>query len=301
MNYDHSFHAGGFSDVLKHAVLAACIAALNAKEKPYRIIDAFAGQGLYDFQSDAAIRCPEWQDGIAKLDIHENIPFFAPYFSVLQQLNPSCKQGKPMRYYAGSPVLAQNLVRVADRITLLEANPKVTPILRENIGRDKAVSILESDAWRALAGLLPPPEKRGLVLIDPPFETPNELERLFPLLQLCLKKWRDGVFMVWLPLKTKSQEEFVVQSLKNLSAELGFKVESLFLKLQVREYGENAVVKLPGAIANREALKNNGLPANAVFLINPPYAVLQTAPAAAEYMAQVLSEMPVGKSVRVEC
>ncbi len=233
MNYDHSFHAGSFSDVLKHSVLAACCTALNQKEKPYRVIDAFAGFGSYDLQSEAAIRCPEWQDGIAAL---ENVlcpaalqPFFSPYFAAIAALNANGGQ----RYYPGSPAVARALARPQDRITLLEANPKFIPQLKHNMRADKRVSILQADAWKALAGLLPPPEKRGLVLIDAPFETENEHARTVDLLHACYKKWQAGTIIAWLPLKSAVQEANMLHQLRTWPK----RPEVLYMKLQPHGYG----------------------------------------------------------------
>ena len=177
MNYRHAFHAGNFADVFKHAILARILVYLALKEAPFRFIDTHAGAGRYDLSSEAARRSPEWRDGVARL-IKARPPapvaaLLAPY---LQAIGPSDADGRPASY-PGSPALAQALLRSQDRIALCEAHPEERERLVAALGRDSRLSIVGTDGYVALNAYIPPKERRGVVLIDPPYEEPDESER----------------------------------------------------------------------------------------------------------------------------
>ncbi len=177
INYRHAFHAGNFADVLKHAVLARVLVYLTRKESPFRFIDTHAGAGRFDLMSQEAKRSPEWREGVARvLTASPPAPvaeFLRPY---LEAVGPHDADGRPLSY-PGSPAIAQTLMRAQDRIALCEANPEEREALIAALGRDGRLSIVGTDGYVALNAYLPPKERRGLVLIDPPFEAPNEAER----------------------------------------------------------------------------------------------------------------------------
>ena len=201
MNYRHAFHAGNFADVMKHAVLARILVYLTQKDAPLRFIDTHAGAGRYDLASAAARRSPEWRDGIARvLKASPPAPIarlLAPY---LQAVGPHDAGGMPASY-PGSPAIAQALLRPQDRIALCEAHPEERETLVAALGRDSRLSIVGTDGYVALNAYCPPKERRGLVLIDPPFEEPDELKRVEEALARAIRKWPTGIYAAWRPIR----------------------------------------------------------------------------------------------------
>jgi len=183
MNYRHAFHAGNFADVLKHAVLARIIEYLKRKPGAFRVIDTHAGIGLYDLSSDEAQRTGEWRGGIGRLLDAALSPdaaaLLAPYLEAVRALNP---QGG-VRLYPGSPLVARHLLRPIDRLTAIELHPQDS---------------------LALGAHLPPKEKRGLVLVDPPFEKEGEFDRLAAGLVTAHRRWPGGTYALWYPVKDRA-------------------------------------------------------------------------------------------------
>jgi 23S rRNA (adenine2030-N6)-methyltransferase len=206
MNYRHAFHAGNFADVMKHAVFAWVIEALKRKDAPFRVVDTHAGAGLYDLSSDPAERTGEWRDGIGRLfgSDAQTLPpsvreYLKPYLDVVAGLNPDATP----RRYPGSPWIADRLLRRGDCLVANELHPEDGTALRRVFATRKGVKILELDAWTALKALLPPPERRGVVLIDPPFEQPRELDRLVEGLVDATRRFAGGVYLLWYPIKDR--------------------------------------------------------------------------------------------------
>ncbi len=201
MNYRHAFHAGNFADVMKHAVLARILVYLTQKDAPLRFIDTHAGAGRYDLAGAEARRSPEWRDGIARvLKASPPAPIarlLAPY---LEAIGPHDAGGMPASY-PGSPAIAQALLRPQDRIALCEAHPEEREMLVAALGRDRRLSIVGTDGYVALNAYCPPKERRGLVLIDPPFEEPDELKRVEEALARAIRKWPTGIYVAWRPIR----------------------------------------------------------------------------------------------------
>lgn len=203
MNYRHSYHAGNFADVLKHAVLARLIDYLKRKDKAFRVIDTHAGSGLYDLQSDAALRTGEWVDGIGRLrkaklsDSAKTL--LAPYLAAVEAANA---EGN-LRFYPGSPSVARHLLRKQDRLSLVELHPEEATRLRSLFEGDYQARVIELDGWLALGAHLPPKEKRGLVLIDPPFEQEGEFDRMVDGLTRAHARWAGGIYALWYPIKDR--------------------------------------------------------------------------------------------------
>ena len=179
MNYRHAFHAGNFADVFKHAILTRLLVLLMRKETPLRFIDTHAGAGRYDLDSEAARRSPEWRDGVARLlkarPQGEVASLLAPY---LQAIGPYDEaDGRPFSY-PGSPAIAQDLLRAQDRLALCEAHPEERERLIAALGRDSRLSVAGADGYAALNAYVPPKERRGLVLVDPPFAATNEAAKV---------------------------------------------------------------------------------------------------------------------------
>ena len=202
MNYRHAFHAGNFADVVKHAILARILVYLGQKSAPFRFIDTHAGAGRYDLMGAEAQRSPEWRDGVARL--HRGL---APRRRSRRCSRPICEAigplgaGRRPASYPGSPAIAQALLRGEDRLALCEAHPEEREKLIAALGRDRRLNIVGTDGYVALNAYLPPKERRGLVLIDPPFEAPDELDRVEGALARALRKWPAGVYLMWRPIR----------------------------------------------------------------------------------------------------
>jgi 23S rRNA (adenine2030-N6)-methyltransferase len=174
MNYRHAFHAGNFADVFKHAVLVRILLHLREKPAPFPVIDTHAGAGLYDLTGPEASRTGEWRHGIDRVRAASLAPeaasLLAPYLEAVTAFNP----GERLEPYPGSPLLALRFMRVQDRLTVCEREPSAGERLKRALAGDPRATAVAIDGWVALNAYLPPKERRGLVLIDPPFEQPDE-------------------------------------------------------------------------------------------------------------------------------
>lgn len=251
MNYRHEFHAGNFADVLKHVFLTRVLLYLRRKDKPFRYIDTHAGAGLYDLEGPEAARSNEARDGIGRLleyaDLGAAADLLEPYLVAVRAA------GAP-KFYPGSPLVAKRLLRPQDKALFCETLPQAAKSLRAALGRDARTKFVEIDGYQGLKAFVPPPERRGLVLIDPPFERRDEYERIFDTLRVALGKWAGGIFMVWLPVKEKD----VVESF--CAAVAAAAPESLRVELRVEEAA-------PG-----RPLAQTGL-----VIVNPPFGLQQEA------------------------
>ncbi|MES2684643.1 MAG: 23S rRNA (adenine(2030)-N(6))-methyltransferase RlmJ [Pseudomonadota bacterium] len=204
MHYRHAYHAGNFADVHKHVVLVGLLQALSRKDSPWSYLETHAGAGLYDLRSSASLKTAESQDGIGQLvadgDYAEPI---ASYLKAVRALNASGEAGY---IYPGSPVLAQALLRDKDRLVLCENVADVFAELRQHFSRDRQSTLHERDGYEAHA-LLPPPEKRGLVLVDPPFERRDEFEAMEEFLIKAQARFAGGIYAFWYPLKNSFEVE----------------------------------------------------------------------------------------------
>jgi len=201
MNYRHVYHAGNFADVVKHAVLALVVEHLKLKPAPFRVIDTHAGIGLYDLSSEPAQKTGEWREGIGRVMEAELAPpvadLLAPYLGVVRELNAD----GPLLRYPGSPLIARALMRDTDRLIVNELHPEDQQELKALFARDRQVKVRELDAWTAVKALLPPPERRGVTLIDPAFEEAGELDRLVAALSEAAKRFAGGTYLLWYPIK----------------------------------------------------------------------------------------------------
>lgn len=202
MNYRHAFHAGNFADVFKHAALLALLDALTAKDKPLCYLDTHAGSGRYALDADEAAKTTEWRDGIGRLFETRDLPKpLHRYVNVIRAFN----QNDALRVYPGSPLLAAQALRANDRIVLCETQDEEAAALRTLLRNDDRVHIHVRDGYAAINALLPPAEKRGLVLIDPPFEAQSEEFRVIENALLAAHtRWPSGVYAVWYPVKRRA-------------------------------------------------------------------------------------------------
>src|SRR5690606_7204683 len=198
MNYRHAFHAGNHADVLKHLLLTRLIALLSRKEAPFAYLDSHAGVGLYDLHGDQASRTGEWLEGVARLLQAEQPPaLLSDYIQLLRAMNPD----GVLRYYPGSPELARQLSREQDRLHLNEKHPEDGRLLKDNRKGDRRVAVHNGEGWHVPRALLPTREKRMLMLIDPPFEQLDELERCVQALAEAIGRMRQAIVAIWYPIK----------------------------------------------------------------------------------------------------
>src|SRR3984957_7316513 len=203
MNYRHAFHAGGFADVIKHIVLVRMLTYLQEKPAAFRVIDTHAGAGVYDLTSDEAQRGAEWLTGIARLMqarfSEAVLPLVQPYLDIVRDFNPQAA----LETYPGSPLIARALLRPQDRLTACEIEPKARKRLLDAQRRDTQARVVDLDGWMALPAFVPPNERRGLVLIDPPFEQKDEFGRLADGFAQAFAKWPTGSYLLWYPVKSR--------------------------------------------------------------------------------------------------
>lgn len=208
MNYRHAFHAGNFADCLKHAALVRILLHLQQKPAPIHVVDTHAGTGLYDLTGDAAGRTGEWKDGIGRLMAPDAAltpaarDLLAPLLDLVAAVNAEAGfAAAPPRLYPGSPVITQRLLRRGDRLSAVELHPEDQVALEDNLAQDRQARVYALDGWLALKSFLPVKERRGLVLVDPPFEAPGEFERLVTGLVEGHRRFATGTYMLWYPIK----------------------------------------------------------------------------------------------------
>src|SRR6201985_1440791 len=218
MNYRHAFHAGNFADVIKHIVLVRILTYLQEKEAAFRVIDTHAGAGLYDLTSEEAERSGEWLTGIARVMQARFSPaaieLVMPYLDLVRAFNPQ----RDLKTYPGSPLIARGLLRPQDRLTACELEPNARKKLIEALRRDEQARVVDLDGWLALAAFVPPNERRGLVLIDPPFEAADEFERLPGRFPAALREEATGIYLLWYPVKSRRATETLAQRVAELAA-----------------------------------------------------------------------------------
>ncbi len=249
MNYRHAFHAGSFADVLKHVVLTRILVHLREKEQAFRIIDTHAGAGLYDLTADEASRTGEWREGIARLiaaklapDLHALV---APYLDAVAAVNG----GSQLRRYPGSPMIALGLMRPQDRLIACELAPRAAAALARQLSRDRRTRAVTIDGWTALKAYVPPKERRGLVLVDPPFEDKREFARLGEAVRAAHRKWASGIYLLWYPIKDRNGPD-------ELARLLGRAGVPKILRIELGGAATSAPARLGGA---------------GLFVINPPW------------------------------
>jgi 23S rRNA (adenine2030-N6)-methyltransferase len=216
VNYRHAFHAGSFADVFKHAVLCRILHYLRGKPAAFRVIDTHAGAGLYDLTSSEASRGGEWRDGIKRLLATQLAAplaaLLAPFLEVVGALNERDR----LTTYPGSPALARAWLRPQDRLIACELEPKACVTLAGHLRGDTRIKTIEIDGWAALTAYLPPSERRGLVLVDPPFEDDGDFHRLSHGLALAHRKWATGVYALWYPIKDRGEPDALAKRLRRL-------------------------------------------------------------------------------------
>jgi len=262
LSYRHAFHAGNHADVLKHVVVIQLLKYLNQKDTPYTFVDTHAGAGLYALDDGYATKNAEYETGIGKLwDRKDLPPPVADYVNLIKSMNPSGK----MRYYPGSPFCADKFMRSADRLRLFELHPSDAKILSENFKkaeahalaqgqkpsvRGKRVIIEKTDGFIGLKALLPPPSRRGLVLLDPPYEVKDDYRSVKDTLTDALRRFATGTYAVWYPVLQRMESRQFPDRLKRLAANGWL----------------NVTLSVTGPSPDGFGLRSSGM-----FVLNPPW------------------------------
>ena len=270
-SYRHAFHAGNHADVLKHALLVHTLDYLNRKDTPYWVIDTHAGAGLYALDGDWAAKNAEFADGIGRLWQRDDLPpLLADYLAQVRRYNPDGR----LRHYPGSPWLTLDALRERDRLRLFEMHPTESDVLvgnLEQLGKAslRQTTIYATDGFEGMKALLPPPPRRGLVLIDPSYEDKQDYRRALNAVKEGLKRFATGTYAVWYPLVQRREATELARHLENLQVKSWLHV--------------SLTVKKP-------ATDGFGLHGSGMFMVNPPwtlYAALQeTMPALTRLLAQ---------------
>jgi 23S rRNA (adenine2030-N6)-methyltransferase len=266
MNYRHGFHAGNFADVFKHALLARLLSHLTKKDAPFRVIDTHAGEGAYDLFSSEAERTGEWREGVGRLEdfAHWPEPARALLASYLERLGPFV-EGRP-RLYPGSPLITQSFLREKDRALFCELREDAYAALSARFGRDRRVKALFLDGYRGLGAFVPPKERRGLVLIDPPFERTDEYKAMLAAFLAAYSKWPTGIYALWHPIKTLSETQAFHDAFAKASVRRALRLE---------------------LCVGRGALRLNRC---GLVVVNPPYGFVDDARAILAFLALRLAQ-----------
>ncbi|NAW56656.1 MULTISPECIES: 23S rRNA (adenine(2030)-N(6))-methyltransferase RlmJ [unclassified Vibrio] len=246
LSYRHSFHAGNHADVVKHIVQSLILNALKQKEKPFVYHDTHSGVGRYDLTHEWAEKTGEYKQGIARVWQQQDIPQeIQSYLDAIRQLN----NGDTLRYYPGSPRVARAHLRTHDRMVLTELHPSDYPLLEQEFHRDRQVSIYKEDGFSRLKASLPPKERRGLVLIDPPYEMAREYRDVVQAIYHSYKRWATGIYAIWYPVVNRCDIEDMIEGLQGL--------------------GIRKILQIELGVA--PDTNEHGMTASGMIVINPPW------------------------------
>lgn len=277
MNYRHHFHAGNFADVMKHVLLVQLLQALRQKDKGWCYLDTHAGRGRYDLERAATgetlARTPEWPDGIGRIWA-EASPATADLETYLELVRRCDRESGNLtagpRFYPGSPWLARQLARPQDRLIFCEQHPAECAALRAEFHGTAGVRVHETDGYAAVRAMLPPAERRGLVLIDPPFEAEDEFSQIVAALREGLRRFREGIYAVWYPQTGRARLEAFFTALARLDLP-----PTLVAELSI--VGEDSPLKLKGC---------------GLLVLNPPWRFDLLAAPTLEHLGERLAQAP---------
>ena len=245
MNYRHIYHAGNFADVFKHIVLATLTKAFLRKDTPFCYLDTHAGIGRYDLHSIAAQKSKEYENGIQKVLSADNVP------EVIQEYLSCVQQNQTEFCYPGSPQIVKHYLRAQDRMILCELHSEDYQTLKKNYSHNKGIAVHHQDAYQSLKAYLPPKEKRGLILIDPPFENTNEFTNITTALTTALKRFETGVYAIWYPIKNYA-------AIKKFHQQMKQHISRPMLICELSIYPDDVI---------------SGLNGSGMLIINPPFQV----------------------------
>jgi 23S rRNA (adenine2030-N6)-methyltransferase len=262
LSYRHMFHAGNFADVFKHALLTRLVIALSGKDKPYLYLDTHAGIARYDLMHDWAQKAREYEKGIARLWNADDLPReLEPYMTAVRAVNPH----PTLRYYPGSPLVAKRFMRDDDRMVLVELNKVDCDELKSVMAGERHVTVQCIDAYQSLKAV-PPPERRGLVLIDSSFDRSREFHRIVKALKEAHARWPTGMYAIWYPIMEPAPMGDFAQDVQRSGIRKVLRAE-----LIVRERDETGII--PGC---------------GMLVVNPPWHFDEEAAAIVKYLAKKL-------------
>lgn len=251
LSYRHAFHAGNFADVFKHALLVQLTQALKVKEKPFCVLDTHAGAGRYDLESEPAQKNREFVNGIGRLWGRTDLSTpLSGYVERVRALNHS----GVLRWYPGSPRIIRDLLRPDDRLILTELHPAEFPLLKAEFRGDRQVAVHHADGYSQIKAFLPPPQRRGLVLLDPAYEFKGEFERLLEAVRLIQRRWANAIIAIWYPIRERAPS-LRFQQLLSESSITGI------LCAELSVYAADGPLRLRGC---------------GMILINPPWMLKET-------------------------
>lgn len=263
LSYRHSFHAGNFADVLKHIVLIQSLDYLTQKDKPLCCIDTHAGPGKYELDGDYALKNREFDNGIAKLWQRSDLPeCVARYVSLVKRFNSTDK----LTRYPGSPLLVKQLLRDKDRLCLFELHSTEIKLLTAEAHKDKRIQVVHADGLSSAVKLLPPPERRGLVLIDPSYEIKDDYQQVVETLTAMHKRFATGTYALWYPVIERRRN----QKLERAIGASGINNVQLF------------------ELGIRADSSEHGMTASGMIVVNPPWTLVAEMKQVLPWLAEVL-------------
>jgi 23S rRNA (adenine2030-N6)-methyltransferase len=272
LSYRHAFHVGNHADVLKHVVLIQLSRYLGQKDKPFWIIDTHAGAGLYALDTGYATQLKEYESGIGKLWTRQDLPAaLADYVDLVRTCNPKATHARDtLRFYPGSPWLALQTLRPQDRLRLFELHSSDSKILQDNFkDQGRRVSVSTANGFDAIKALLPPPPRRALVLIDPPYETRDDYTHVIAALKEGLTRFATGTYAVWYPQLARQEARQLPDKLK---------------RLPIRNWLHVTLT------VHTPSMDGYGMHGSGMFIINPPWTLHQTLEDIMPYLVQVLGQ-----------
>ena len=253
LSYRHAFHAGNFADVLKHSVLTLVLDYMTRKEKGFHYIDSHSGAGMYQLTDEYAQKTSEYKDGIGKLVNEKNIPeALQPYVDLIKELNPNSETSN-LDLYPGSPGIAKRFMRRQDSTHLFELHPTDIQHLNDFCYRWKKVFVKQSDGYQGVLGLLPPPSRRGIVLIDPPYELKEDYQKAVNTIIKAYKKFATGTYILWYPVVKRELVEEMKSAFTNKASNSDIK----------------NVLQLEFCLSNDT--DEYGMTGTGLFIVNPPW------------------------------
>jgi 23S rRNA (adenine2030-N6)-methyltransferase len=264
LSYRHAFHAGNHADILKHYTLSLVLNYFNNKHKPYSVIDTHAGAGLYSIDNVFAKKNNEYETGFTRLLAQTQKPIFLnDFMEMIASFNPK----NTFQYYPGSPKVTEHYLRESDQLFLFELHPNEFQILNQHFKLSKRTKVKQQDGFKGLIATLPPTTKRGVVMIDPPYENKSDYKQVVETIQKCLKRFETGCYIIWYPLLHRSEPKIMIEDLKKLKL-----TNWLNVTLTVNKPNESGI----------------GMYGSGLFIINQPWTLAESLKDSLPYFEKIL-------------
>ena len=272
LSYRHAFHAGNYADVVKHLTISLILESLSKKDNAFCYLDSHAGTAIYNLDSEFARKTGEFKEGIEllwKLQEKELPTAIKPYMDAIRAVN----QGEKLNSYLGSPAIAQYFARPQDSLSLMELHPKDYQLLRTQYKKQRRINVYNRDGFEVLKALIPPPQKRGLVLIDPAYELKSDYTKVVETVKIIHKRWATGIYALWYPiLKQRSFQDTLYRKMQKSG------IKNI-LQIELTRYSSNTP---------------RGMYGTGMLVINPPYQLEQTLKELLPWLWQLLSPKAEG-------